>query len=71
MVSSFLQPRLLENAIERAWGEIVTRFPGDRDASRLRVVRELTMAAPRPCQIPTVFFKQPDNFLHLHGLDNK
>jgi hypothetical protein len=54
MVSSFLQPRLLEDAVERACGEIVARFPGDRDASRLRVVLELTVAAPRCDETLTV-----------------
>src|SRR6185436_15155320 len=66
MVPSFLQSSLLKDAVQGAWGEIVARFLGNRDASRLGVVLELTVAAPRCDETPTVVLQHPQYFADLH-----
>jgi hypothetical protein len=61
MVSSFLQPSLLEDTVQSAWREVVAWFPGNRDASGPGVVFELAMAArvatsrqPSSCSILSI-----------------
>jgi hypothetical protein len=67
MVASFLQPSLLEDAVQGTWGKIVARFSGNRDASRLGVVFELAVAAPRRDETPTVDLQHPQNLADFHS----
>jgi hypothetical protein len=57
---------LFEDAVQRAWSEIITWFPGDGDASRLGAVLELAVAALRRDETPTVVVKHPQYLADFH-----
>src|SRR5689334_16944849 len=66
-----LQSSLLQNAVQCSARHVDAFFSRYSNRAGFVEMFELTMTAPGRYQIPIVFLKQPDDILHLHGLDNK
>jgi hypothetical protein len=66
IVTSLPESGLLEDTIQGAWGEIIARFPGDGNASLLGVMLELTVAALRRGETPTVVVQHSQYLADLH-----
>jgi hypothetical protein len=64
--SSFLQPRLLPDAVQRTYPEIVTGLARYCNQSRLRRMFVLAMTASRAIKTPSVAFQFLDHIPHLH-----
>src|SRR5262249_25245825 len=63
-----LQARLPQNTVERPRCQIVARFSGYGNASRLARVLELAVATARRKGVPPVSMKQAQDLNDLHGL---
>jgi len=61
---------LLKNAVLGSWCDVIVGFSGNRHATRLGGMFELTMASLRGNQIPPVIFEHTQDFRDLHSVKN-
>ena len=58
---------MLEDAVLRAWSQIITGLARDRDPSRLGLVLELRMAAALGDQEPAILQEEAEDLGYLHS----
>jgi hypothetical protein len=63
---SFLEPRLLPDAVQSSDTKVVARFTWYSNQSWLRRMLKLAMTAPRAIKIPAVSFQFLDHISYLH-----
>jgi hypothetical protein len=61
------QTGLFENTVQRAWRNVNVWLAGHRHGSAFRLMFELSVAAFRPSQIPTIVFQQPNEVSDFHA----